>query len=62
MDIQQQINFQLKEKMDKLGVSFAFPTQTIHFGSSNNNENYFNKLSKIDSKTETNQLNSDKIN
>lgn len=62
MDIQQQINFQLKEKMDKLGVSFAFPTQTIHFGSSNNNENYFNKLSKTDSKIENSQLNSDKIN
>lgn len=30
MDIQQQINFQLKEKMEELGVSFAFPSQTIY--------------------------------
>ena len=30
MDIQQQINFLLKEKMEELGVNFAFPTQTIH--------------------------------
>lgn len=30
MDIQQQINFKLREKMDELEVSFAFPTHTIH--------------------------------
>ena len=36
MDIQQQINFQLKEKMEELGVEFAFPTQTIHLAEEKN--------------------------
>ena len=61
MDIQQQINFQLKEKMEELGVSFAFPTQTIHFGSSNDADKD-NKLSKLSSELEKNQFNNDKIN
>ncbi len=30
MDIQQQINFKLKEKFDELNVKFAFPTSTIY--------------------------------
>lgn len=33
MDIQQQINFKLKEEMDKLEAVFAYPTQTIHLTS-----------------------------
>lgn len=36
MEIQQQINFKLKEKIEELGLSFAFPTQTIHFGDKKN--------------------------
>lgn len=35
MDVQQEINFKLKEKMAELGVSFAFPTKTIHFEQKN---------------------------
>jgi len=30
MDIQQGINFQIKEAFEKEGIDFAFPTQTIH--------------------------------
>lgn len=30
MDIQQKINYRLYEELEKLGVEFAFPTQTIH--------------------------------
>jgi small-conductance mechanosensitive channel len=30
MDIQEQINFALKEKFNQLGIEFAFPTQTIY--------------------------------
>jgi small-conductance mechanosensitive channel len=62
MEIQQQINFELKKEMDELGVNFAFPTQTIHFGSSNNYNDYFNKNSKISSEADQNRLNNDKIN
>jgi small-conductance mechanosensitive channel len=29
MDIQQEINFQIKEEFDKRGVEFAYPTQTL---------------------------------
>jgi small-conductance mechanosensitive channel len=36
MGIQQQINFKLKEKIEELGLSFAFPTQTIHFADQKN--------------------------
>lgn len=32
MDVQEEINFKLKERLEKLEVDFAFPTQTIHFG------------------------------
>lgn len=34
MDIQQQINFTIREEFDKLGLSFAFPTQTIELAKS----------------------------
>ena len=34
MDIQQAINFAIKERFDQLGIEFAFPTQTIHVQSS----------------------------
>ncbi len=30
MDIQQEINFNVKEAFEKLGVEFAFPTQTVY--------------------------------
>lgn len=30
MDIQQEINFQLKERLEKEGMSFAFPTRTVY--------------------------------
>lgn len=30
MDIQQEINFKLKEEFDKLKIEFAFPTQTLY--------------------------------
>ncbi|MDP3982436.1 MAG: mechanosensitive ion channel family protein [bacterium] len=29
MDVQQSCNLQLKEKIEKEGIEFAFPTQTI---------------------------------
>jgi len=30
MDIQQEVNFALKEEFEKEGIEFAFPTQTIY--------------------------------
>ena len=30
MDIQQQINFSIKENFDRLGIEFAYPTQTVY--------------------------------
>jgi len=30
MDIQQKINFAIKEEFEKRGVEFAFPTQTLY--------------------------------
>ena len=30
MDIQQEINFKIKEEFDKHGIEFAYPTQTLH--------------------------------
>jgi small-conductance mechanosensitive channel len=35
MGIQQQINFKLKARIEELGLSFAFPTQTVHFAHKN---------------------------
>lgn len=35
MDIQQEINFKLKEKFEELGINFAFPTQTIYLENEN---------------------------
>jgi len=34
MDIQQEINFTIKEEFEKLNVEFAFPTQTVHIDKS----------------------------
>ncbi len=31
MDVQEKINFEIKTKVEKLGVGFAFPTTTVHF-------------------------------
>ncbi|RKY30665.1 MAG: mechanosensitive ion channel family protein, partial [Candidatus Omnitrophota bacterium] len=31
MDIQQEINFAIKEEFEKRGIEFAYPTQTIYF-------------------------------
>jgi len=52
MDIQQQINFKLKEKMEELGVSFAFPTQTINFGDSNNLNSKLENVEGINSEVD----------
>jgi small-conductance mechanosensitive channel len=30
MDVQQQINLRIKEEFDKLGIEFAYPTQTVY--------------------------------
>ncbi len=30
MNVQQEINFGIKEEFDRLGIEFAFPTQTLH--------------------------------
>lgn len=61
MNIQQQINFKLKEKMDELGVSFAFPTQTIHIADQKNLNSKLEYIKKINPEADQNQLN-DKIN
>ncbi|MGM0602704.1 MAG: mechanosensitive ion channel family protein [Bacillota bacterium] len=37
MDIQQNINFRLREKFDQAGITFAYPTQTIHIAENGNN-------------------------
>jgi len=37
MDIQQKINFILHEKLDQLGVEFAYPTQTIYLNEKEKN-------------------------
>jgi small-conductance mechanosensitive channel len=34
MDIQQEINFKLKEEFDKRGIEFAYPTQTVYINQS----------------------------
>ena len=31
MDIQQEINFAIKEEFEKRGIEFAYPTQTVYF-------------------------------
>jgi small-conductance mechanosensitive channel len=30
MDIQQEINFKIKEEFEKRGIKFAYPTQTLY--------------------------------
>jgi small-conductance mechanosensitive channel len=60
--IQQQINFQLKEKLEELGLSFAFPTQTIHFAGQKISDDKAESIQKIDSKENQNYLNNDQIN
>jgi len=60
--IQQQINFQLKEELEELGVSFAFPTQTIHFAGQKISDDKAESIQKIDSKENQNHLNNDQIN
>ena len=35
MDIQQKINFAIKEKFEKQGIEFAYPTQTLHVSKTN---------------------------
>ena len=37
MDIQQQINFALKEEFEKRGIEFAYPTQTLYLIKTNIN-------------------------
>jgi small-conductance mechanosensitive channel len=36
MNINQEINFKIKDEFDKRGIEFAFPTQTLHLNSSSN--------------------------
>lgn len=55
MDIQQQINFKLKEKIEELGLSFAFPTQTIHFGDQKNSNSKLENIPEMNSKEDQNQ-------
>lgn len=38
MDIQQEINFKLKEEFEKRGIEFAYPTQTLFLTKANNHE------------------------
>lgn len=44
MDIQEEINFKLKDKLDELGVSFAFPTQTVYLANNGIKSSIENKL------------------
>ncbi len=60
--IQQQINFQLKEKMEELGVSFAFPSQTIYFGDQKISDVEAETIQKLDSEENQNRLNNDRSN
>jgi len=62
MDIQQQINLQLKEKMKELGVNFAFPTQTIHFADKENFHSSLEKIQKIEAENKADELNDEQIN
>lgn len=39
MDTQEKINFKIGEEFEKLGVNFAYPTQTIHLASKDLSEN-----------------------
>jgi small-conductance mechanosensitive channel len=39
MDIQQEINFTIKEEFEKRGIEFAYPTQTLFLDKSGDNEN-----------------------
>ena len=36
MDVQQEINFRIREEFDKLGVEFAFPTSTVYLARTGN--------------------------
>ena len=38
MDIQQEINFKLKEEFEKRDIEFAYPTQTLFFSKEENNQ------------------------
>ncbi|MFW5736466.1 MAG: mechanosensitive ion channel family protein [Halanaerobium sp.] len=62
MDIQQQINFKLKEKMEELGVDFAFPTQTIHLVEEKNLDQKDEIIKALNSEENQNSLNNDRIN
>lgn len=48
MNIQQQINFKLKEKMKEIGAEFAFPTQTVYLNQKNNLESELRDLNESD--------------
>lgn len=48
MDIQEQINFKLKEKMTEIGAEFAFPSQTLYFNQKNNLESELRDLNQTD--------------
>jgi small-conductance mechanosensitive channel len=36
MEVQQQINFALKERFEKENIVFAYPTQTVYLNNNNN--------------------------
>lgn len=47
MDIQQKINFKLREQFDQSEIKFAFPTQTIHLADKvSDRENYYSSVSE----------------
>ncbi|TDO83413.1 small-conductance mechanosensitive channel [Halanaerobium saccharolyticum] len=62
MEIQQQINFSLKEKIEELGASFAFPTQTINFSNQNNLSTKLEDIQKNSTETIENQPDNDQLN
>jgi small-conductance mechanosensitive channel len=54
MDIQQQINFKLRERFDELGVEFAFPTRTIYLNENKNKINDQNNNDFVNNSRENN--------
>lgn len=47
MDIQEEINFRLKEEIEALGLHFAFPTQTVHLAEKQKRANNFKEKENL---------------
>lgn len=62
MGIQEQINFLLKERIEELGLSFAFPTQTIHLADKRNYSSNLENIQEMNPENKDNQLNNEQIN